>query len=184
MVLPVFLVALLGFRGLGALGVRRFAAWRSAAAHALAVMLCMTASAHFVPAGVTVMPTHDDLVQMVPPAVPFPSAAVYLTGVLELLGALGLIISRTRRAAGYCLALLFVALLPANIHAAIAGVTLAGEPAAPLWQRIPEQVIYIAAALWVGRGAKAETTRSIGGGSPVSACQTGHTEEKVRASRN
>ncbi|MCW3816038.1 hypothetical protein ONA91_16475 [Micromonospora sp. DR5-3] len=153
MTLLVLLIALAVLRGLGALGVRRFATWPSAAAHALAIMLFMTASAHFVPGGVTVMPTHDDLVAMVPPAVPFPSAMVYLTGVLEFLGALGLIVAGTRRAAGYCLTLLFVSLLPANIYAAIADVPLAGEPASPLWQRIPEQVLYIATALWATRGA-------------------------------
>ncbi|MEV4542285.1 DoxX family protein [Micromonospora echinaurantiaca] len=159
MTLPVLLIALLGLRGFGALGVRRFATWPAAAAHALAIMLVMTASAHFVPAGVTVMPTHDDLVRMVPPAVPFPSAAVYLTGVLELLGALGLVIPRTRRAAGYCLALLFVVMLPANIYAATADVPFADEPASPLWQRIPEQILYIAVALWATRGASALTLR-------------------------
>ena len=56
--------ALLSFRLLGALGVRRFASWPASAAHALAVMLVVTASAHFVPASVTVMPNHADLVRM------------------------------------------------------------------------------------------------------------------------
>ena len=155
MTLPVLLIALAGLRGLGALGVRRFASGPAAAAYALALMLAMTASAHFVPAGVTVMPNHEDLVRMVPPAVPFPSASVYATGVLELLGALGLTISATRRAAGYCLALLFVVMLPANIYAATAEIPFAGEPASPLWQRIPEQILYIGVALWATRGAGA-----------------------------
>lgn len=164
MTLPVLVIALLGLRGLGALGVRRFATWPAAAAHALAIMLVMTASAHFVPSGVTVMPTHDDLVRMVPPAVPYPSAIVYLTGVLEILGALGLIIGRTRRAAAYCLAVLFVVLLPANIYAATANISLAGEPASPLWQRVPEQILYIAAALWATRGARSLIGRRIAAG--------------------
>jgi uncharacterized membrane protein len=154
MTLLVLLIALGILRGIGTLGVRRFATWPAAAAHALAIMLLMTSSAHFVPDGVTVMPTHADMVAMVPPAVPFPSAMVYLTGVLELLGALGLVIAPTRRAAGYCLVLLFVSLLPANIYAATADIPFAGEPASPLWQRIPEQVVYIATALWATRGAR------------------------------
>ncbi|MEU4269863.1 hypothetical protein [Streptomyces sp. NPDC026092] len=154
MTLPVLLTSLALLRGLGALGVRRFATWPAAAAHAVAVMLFMTASAHFVPAGVTVMPNHADLVAMVPSAVPFASAMVYLTGVLEFLGAVGLIIGRTRRAAGYCLALLFVVMLPANIHAAVAEIPFAGEPASPLWQRIPEQILYIGVVLWAARGAE------------------------------
>ncbi|MFC4010535.1 hypothetical protein ACFOY2_25135 [Nonomuraea purpurea] len=143
MTVIVLLVATLAFRLLG-----RFRSWRVSAAHGLAVMLVMTASAHFVPAGVTFMPNHADMVAMVPPFVPFPALVVYLTGVLELAGAVGLVLPRTRRAAGICLALLFVAMLPANVHAAMAGVTLAGEAATPLWQRVPEQILYIGVALW------------------------------------
>ncbi|MEU9706225.1 hypothetical protein [Streptomyces sp. NPDC047981] len=155
MTLIVLLASFALLRGLGALGVRRFATWPAAAAHAVAVMLFMTASAHFVPAGATVpMPNHADLVAMVPSAVPFPSAAVHLTGVLELLGAVGLITARFRRAAGYGLALLFVLMLPANINAAVAEIPFAGEPASPLWQRVPEQILYIAMALWATRGAR------------------------------
>ncbi|MEV0272706.1 hypothetical protein AB0H43_28335 [Hamadaea sp. NPDC050747] len=153
MTMLVLLIALAVFRGLGALGVRRFATWPAAAAHALAVMLFMTSSAHFVPGDVTVMPTHEDLLAMVPPVVPFPSAMVYATGVLEFLGAVGLILGHTRRAAGYCLALLFVLMLPANVYAAVADVPFDGGPATPLWQRIPEQILYIAVALWATRGA-------------------------------
>ncbi|MFI7222436.1 hypothetical protein ACIBO5_04375 [Nonomuraea angiospora] len=143
MIVIVLLVATLAFRLLGALGVARFATWRVSAAHGLAVMLVMTAGAHFVPAGVTFMPNQADMVAMVPPFVPFPALVVALTGVLELAGAAGLVLERTRRAAGICLALLFVALLPANVYAA-----LAGQDVTPLWQRIPEQVLYIAIALW------------------------------------
>jgi uncharacterized membrane protein len=147
MTTPVLIIALLVLRGLGALGVRRFATWTASGAHALAVMLVMTASAHFVPAGVTVMPTHADLVAMVPPFVPAPGLTVYATGVLELLGAIGLVLTRTRRAAGFGLAVLFLLLLPANVYAAVADVPFHGEAASPLWQRIPEQVLYIGVAL-------------------------------------
>jgi uncharacterized membrane protein len=101
------------------------------------------------------MPTHADLVAMVPPFVPFPSAMVYATGVLELLGALGLVVTRTRRPAGFALVALFLLLLPANVYAAVADVPFHGEPASPLWQRIPEQVLYIAFALAAARSAPA-----------------------------
>jgi len=56
-------------------------------------------------------------------------------------------------AAGYAVALLCVILLAANIYAATADIPFAGEPASPLWQRMPEQILYIAAALWATRGA-------------------------------
>ena len=150
----VLVLATLVFRALGALGVRRFASWPVSAAHGMAVMLPITASAHFVPAGVTVMPNHADMVRMVPPFLPFADALVYVTGVLELFGAAGLVLTATRKPAGYALAALFVALIPANIYAAVADVPFAGGEATPLWQRIPEQVLYIAVALWVARTAK------------------------------
>ena len=149
----VLVLTTLVFRALGALGVRRFATWPASAAHGMAVMLLFTASAHFVPAEVTAMPNHADMVRMVPPFLPFADALVYLTGVLELLGAAGLVITATRWAAGYALAALFVALLPANIHAAVADVPFAGGEATPLWQRIPEQILYLAVAVWVARTA-------------------------------
>lgn len=135
----VLILGAVGFRALGALGVRRFTTWPVAAAHAMAVMLVLTASAHFVPASVTVMPNHADMVRMVPPFLPYADALVYLTGVLELLGAAGLVLTATRRLAGYALAALFVGLLPANIHAAVADVPFAGGEATPLWQRIPDR---------------------------------------------
>lgn len=149
----VLILGTAGFRALGAFGVRRFTTWPAAAAHAMAVMLLLTASAHFVPASVTVMPNHADMVRMVPRFLPSAGALVYLTGVLELLGALGLVITATRKPAGYALAALFVGLLPANIHAAVAHVPFAGGAATPLWQRIPEQLLYLAVALWVARTA-------------------------------
>jgi uncharacterized membrane protein len=155
MVPLVLILGAVGFRALGTLGVRRFATWPVAAAHAMAVMLVLTASAHFVPASVTVMPNHADMVRMVPPFLPYADALVYVTGVLELLGAVGLVITATRRPAALALAALFVGLLPANIHAAVAHVPFAGGEATPLWQRIPEQVLYLAVALWVARTSRA-----------------------------
>lgn len=141
-------VPALGFRLLGALGVGRFADPRACAAHGLAVMLFFTGLAHFLPESVTAMPGHDDMVAMVPPYVPFPRFVVYATGVLELLGALGLVLARTRPAAGVCLAILFVLMFPANVHAAAEGIPLNGDPATPLWFRVPEQILFIAVALW------------------------------------
>ena len=48
--------------------------------------------------------------------------------------------------AAYALIAFFLAVLPANIHAARAGVTLRGKPATSLWLRIPMQVLFIAVA--------------------------------------
>jgi uncharacterized membrane protein len=158
----VLVLATLVFRALGALGIQRFASWPVSAAHGMAVMLLFTASAHFVPADVTVMPNHADLVRMVPPFLPYADALVYATGVLELLGAIGLVLTATRWPAAVGLAALFVLLLPANIHAATADVPFAnGEAATPLWQRIPEQILYLAVVLWVVRASDSTPTRRL-----------------------
>ncbi|AHH17751.1 putative membrane protein [Nocardia nova SH22a] len=161
----IFLGAvLLVLRAAGALGVRRFDTWRSCAAHALAAMLVMTGATHFLPDALSggPAPTHGDLVPMVPPFVPFPDAMVYLTGVLELLGAAGLVLTGARRRAGIALAVLFAVMLPANIHAALSDIPLGAEAAAPLWERIPEQLIYIAVALWAA-GLRWRATATSGG---------------------
>ncbi len=51
-------------------------------------------------------------------------------------------------AAGIALILFFIAVLPANIHAARAKVTLRGRPATPLWLRLPMQILFIVLAWW------------------------------------
>jgi uncharacterized membrane protein len=137
-----------GFRLLGALRINRFATWRASVTHGLAAMLVITGITHFAPPDVTVMPNHDDLVAMIPPFVPFPRAMVYVTGVLELLGAAGLVRAATRSTAGIGLAVLFVLMLPANIYAAVEDIPFNGDPATPLWFRVPEQLLYVAIALW------------------------------------
>lgn len=137
----VLLVSLLVMRGLGAAGVGVFASWQTDAAYALALMLLLTASAHF-----TAM--KEDLVRMVPAAFPFRRQIVTITGYLELLGAIGLLIPATRGAAGICLALLFLAMFPANVNGAVRKLSLRGRPATALPLRVPMQIVFIGAALW------------------------------------
>jgi uncharacterized membrane protein len=53
---------------------------------------------------------------IVPPYIPWPHAVVIVTGVLELLGAAGLVYGKSRRAAGIGLFLLTLAVTPANVY--------------------------------------------------------------------
>jgi uncharacterized membrane protein len=140
--LMVLFVSLLVFRGLGALGVSLFFTWHDSLLWALSVMILFTASAHFTA-------LKEDLIKMVPKLLPYPRQIVFVTGILEVLGAIGLLIPQVRTAAGICLAILFVAMFPANIKAAIKKVPLRGRPATPLWLRLPMQVLFIALAVWV-----------------------------------
>ncbi len=140
-VLIVLFTSLLAYRAAGALGVEWLASWQAAARWALSTMLLFTASAHF-----TKM--REDLVRMMPPSIPWPRAMVFFTGLCEIAGAVGLLLPRTRLAAGIALILFFIAVFPANVRAARSGVALRGKPATPLWVRAPMQILFIFLAWW------------------------------------
>jgi uncharacterized membrane protein len=131
------------FALLGAIGVHAFAPWPAALRYALLVMFALTASAHFTA-------RRADLVRMVPPAFPAPALLVTLTGILEVAGALGLLVASLRLPAAWALTVLLLALLPANIYAARAGLTLNGKPVTPLVPRLALQVLFLAAILVAG----------------------------------
>ena len=91
--------------------------------------------------------------RIVPPPLP-PRAAVALSGVFEVLGGLGLLIPRTRRAAAWGLVALYVAVFPANIYMAVEGIQLDPAHPAPAWAawlRLPFQALFIAWAGWFAR---------------------------------
>ena len=137
----VLTIGTLVARVAGLVGVTPLNSWPAAVRTGLAAMLLVTASAHFTA-------LRHDLARMVPDVVPYPMAVIYITGVCEILGAAGLLVPRTRRVAGVALIVFFVAVLPANIHAARAGVTLGGEPATPIVYRIPMQLLFIGLTWW------------------------------------
>jgi len=74
---------------------------------------------------------------------------VTTTGVLEILGGVGLLIPLTAHAAAICLAILLVALFPANVRAAREGLTILGRPAMRLPLRRAMQLLFVAALLAV-----------------------------------
>jgi len=143
-VLLILALSCLIFRGLGYAGIPVFATWQASARDALSLMLVFTGVSHF-----TFM--KEDFVRMMPPSIPWPRMMVAFTGVCEIAGAAGLLLPEFRRAAAYALIAFFLAILPANIHAARAGVTLRGKPATRLWLRIPMQILFMAIAFWSAR---------------------------------
>jgi uncharacterized membrane protein len=120
---------------------RIFVAWKDAVRIGTAALFLFTATAHF-------NSMKHDLAAMIPPPLTGSLWPIYLTGALEIAGAIGLLIPRFRRAAAMCLVLLLIALFPANVYAALNGVTLRGQPATALWLRTPMQIIWIAALWW------------------------------------
>lgn len=89
-------------------------------------------------------------VALIPPSWPARLAAVYISGVAEILLGVLVVIPRTRRLAAWGLIALFIAVFPANIYHAISGgltdPDLPASMANPTnaWLRLPFQAVFIA----------------------------------------
>jgi len=122
--------------GAGALGVRTLQPWPVALRGGLAAMFTLTGVVHFVW-------LRPELIAMVPPTLPAPGLLVTITGVLELAGAVGLLLPRTAPWAATGLSALLVVMFPANVHAALEGT------GTPLLPRTLMQLVFLAATLAV-----------------------------------
>jgi uncharacterized membrane protein len=115
----------------------------------LALAMVFAGLAHFFDAAT--------FVAMVPPMLPAPLLLVYISGVAELAGGLGLLSPwpQLRRAASFGLIALYVAVFPANVHMALDGVPFGGRvvPVWALWARLPLQALFIAWAYYVGKSS-------------------------------
>ena len=91
--------------------------------------------------------------QHLPPWVPMPELLVFITGVAEVvLGAALLAAQPWRARAGTALAAYLLAVFPANVYVAVAGVDVDGQPGGMYpWLRLPFQILFIAWALWSTR---------------------------------
>lgn len=89
---------------------------------------------------------------VVPSYLPHPVALVLWSGLFEILGGIGLLPIRTRRAAGIGLVALFIAVFPANVNMALS-VPAGTSPIviALLWARLPLQLLLIWWVLRVSR---------------------------------
>ena len=108
----VLVASFIILRGVGLLGVKRLSSWREAGRGALVIMFLFTGTSHF-----TSM--KYDLAAMIPDPLPDGLWIIYLTGVFEIAGAIGLLLPQTRGLAGICLVLLLVAMFSANVNAAL-----------------------------------------------------------------
>ena len=109
---------------------------------AMSIMLAFTAIAHFA--------FTKGMEMMIPDFIPFKKGVVYVTGVIEIFAAIGLLIPKFRVLTAGLLIVFFVLLIPANIKAAIRHIdyqkgTFDGNGVAYLWFRVPLQVVFI---LW------------------------------------
>jgi len=139
----VLLASTLLFRVIGAAGVGPFHSWIWSLRGGLALMFLFTASAHW-------GKRRGDLIAMVPRALPRPELMVSITGIFEVLGAVGILIPATAHVAAACLAILLIALFPANVRAAQEHLTIGGRQATSLPLRTLLQLVFLGAVLVSG----------------------------------
>ncbi|MFD3683914.1 DoxX family membrane protein [Nocardiopsis sp. NPDC058631] len=125
---------------LGAVGVRPLRSWPLALRGGLAAMFVLTGTVHFVG-------LREELIAMVPPALPAPGLLVTVTGALELAGAAGLLWSRTSPWAAAGLSALLVVMFPANVYSITTGASEGFTDNLPI--RTAMQVLFLAATLAV-----------------------------------
>jgi uncharacterized membrane protein len=139
----VLVIATLLLRGIGGAGVAVLSNWIWCLRGGLAAMFLFTASAHW-------GKQRADLIAMVPGVFRRPDLMVTATGVLEILGAAGLLIPAIAPIAAVCLAVLLIALVPANIRAARERLTIGSRPATALPLRMFLQLVFLTALLVAG----------------------------------
>lgn len=124
---------------------------------AMATMLLFTSIGHFVfPKG---------MAMMLPSFLPEKEAVVFLTGLLEIVAAIGLLLPSWRTTTGNLLILFFVLILPANIIASAKGLNIekgtgTGPGLAYLWFRVPLQLLFIAWVYYFSIKKKQDTSQS------------------------
>jgi uncharacterized membrane protein len=103
----------------------------------LSLFFIFTAVGHFL--------TSEQMATMLPPVVPYRVEIIYLTGIFELLGAIGVWMPRLTRLTGLLFIIMLVGILPANIYSALQRVEFGGHGAGPLYLlvRLPFQLFVI-----------------------------------------
>lgn len=106
----------------------------------------------FVGVGVLHFLTPQPFVSIMPPYLPWHLELVYLSGLFEALGGVGLLIPKTRRSAAWGLIALLIAVYPANIHMLVNDIYLDDMPRERwlLWARMPLQFVMALGVLWSG----------------------------------
>ena len=88
-----------------------------------------------------VMP--DAYESIIPDYIPAPREMVYISGVAEIAAALMTMHPRTRRAGGFFLIAVLVAIFPANVHMALNPEDYPNLPAVGLYARLPLQALFL-----------------------------------------
>ena len=109
-------------------------------------------AASYIAVGIQHFTDPDLFVLIVPAYLPEPLLLVHISGVAEILGGVGLLWRKTRRAAAWGILALLVAVYPANINMLVNDIYLPDMPQERwmLWARMPMQFVFAAWVIWVG----------------------------------
>lgn len=101
-------------------------------------------------AGILHFAVPEPFIRIVPDFLPSPAALVYISGVFEILGGIGLLTPPVSQLAAWGLLALFIAVFPANINMAVNHIHIDGIPDGNWFQaiRLPFQAVLIAWAYW------------------------------------
>ena len=109
-------------------------------------------AATYLPFGVLHVLAPGLFLPIMPPSIPYPRQVVVATGVAEIMGAVGLLMPRVRRAAAIGLALYAVGVYPANVYHALARKSV--PPLPDSWwyhgPRLAFQPVFVWWALYAG----------------------------------
>jgi uncharacterized membrane protein len=100
----------------------------------------------------------DFFVLAMPDYLGYHKELVIISGIFELLGAIGILIPGTRLLAAYCLIALVIAVYPANIHMALHPERYAEISALFLYIRLPFQFLFVW-FIWWATGPEREQRR-------------------------
>ena len=112
---------------------------------------CYLLALLFIGAGIAHFVSPEKFVRIVPPYLPAPLLLVYISGIAEVAGGLGLMLPATRRLAGWGLIVLLLAVFPANIYMLQAHGAGLPVPLWALWLRLPLQLALIVWIWWVSK---------------------------------
>ena len=126
--------------------------WKTIARLAMGIVFILASSLHFT--------ASEAELKIIPAFLPLRREALYITGVLEFLGGVGLFVPnrKVQRASAWGLVGLLVAIFPANVYQAVENIKLGGfmNSSIYLWGRLPFQAVFIAWALWCTSGEQGE----------------------------
>lgn len=82
--------------------------------------------------------------KIMPDYLPAHLTLVYMSGLFEILGGIGVLIPKIRKVSGYGLIILLIAVFPANIHMALNAELYPDIPMWGIYVRLPFQLVLIA----------------------------------------